>query len=213
MGYKKKLFNFKLFKDNDFIEIGGGNGELSHFLIKSGFNLVLFVEPDTFKFDVAKSKLRNIDCLNNDISKINVQEINSKSSIVTVIMQDVIEHISEVSQKKFFLELQKKYKIINFLGRTPNLKSLFGLRNSFGDNTHIYRFTDKSLHDFLKNMGFENINIRHESYKITGIVSLIRYPLYFLTILNFSIMNLFVYGSWEGFLTPNIVFKSKRFNK
>ena len=125
-------------------------------------------------------------------------------------MQDVIEHISESSQRKFFLELQKKYETINFVGRTPNLKSPFGLRNSFGDNTHIYRFTDKSLENFLKNMGFKNIIIKNESYKITGIVSLLRYPFYFLSIFNFSLMSFFVFGCWEGFLTPNIVFQSKK---
>ena len=213
MSYIKKLFNFKLPKNNDFIEIGGGYGDLSNILIKSGFNLVLFIEPDISKFHVAKSKLKNINCLNLDINKINFEKINSSSSKVTVIMQDVIEHISEKSQKKFFFELQKKYESINFLGRTPNLKSPFGLRNSFGDNTHIYRFTDKSLYEFLKNMGFKNIIIKNESYKITGIISLLRYPFYFLSILIFSLMSLFVFGCWEGFLTPNIVFQSKKLSK
>lgn len=209
MIYKKKLFNFNLIEDNDFIEIGGGSGDLSNYLIQLGLNVVLFVEPDSSKFDIAKRKLKNINCLNLDISKVNCQDINSQSAKVTVIMQDVIEHISETIQKEFFVELQKKYKTIYFIGRTPNLKSPFGLRNSFGDNTHIHRFTDRSLKDFLKNMGFKNIIIKNESYKITGIVSLLRYPLYFLTILYFSLMSLIVFGCWEGFLSPNIVFKSK----
>ena len=116
MSYIKKLFNFKLPKNNDFIEIGGGYGDLSNILIKSGFNLVLFIEPDISKFHIAKSKLKNINCLNLDINKINFEKINSSSSKVTVIMQDVIEHISEKSQKKFFFELQKKYIETDSLG-------------------------------------------------------------------------------------------------
>lgn len=210
MFYIKKLFNFDLFEDNDFIEIGGGYGDLSNYLIELGFNVVLFIEPDSSKFVIAERKLENINCLNLDISQVNCQDINSKSSKVTVIMQDVIEHISESIQKKFFFELQKKYKTIYFIGRTPNLKSPFGLRNSFGDNTHIHRFTDRSLKNFLKNLGFKNIIIKNESYKITGLVSLLRYPLYFFTILYFSLMSLIVFGCWEGFLSPNIVFKSKK---
>ena len=67
MSYIKKLFNFKLPKNNDFIEIGGGYGDLSNILIKSGFNLVLFIEPDISKFHVAKSKLKNINCLNSSL--------------------------------------------------------------------------------------------------------------------------------------------------
>ena len=212
MTSKKKLFNFELNKNNDFIEIGGGFGDLSNDLIKSGLKMVLFVEPDNFKFQIAKSKLKNVECINLEISKISCKEINSKSSGVTVIMQDVIEHIEESSIKGFFFELRKQYKTINLVGRTPNLKSPFGLRNSFGDNTHIHRFTDTSLEDFLKNIGFKNIQIKNENYKITGITSLIRYPLYLLTILNCSLKLFFVYGSWEGFLTPNIVFKSRNLN-
>ena len=65
-------------------------------------------------------------------------KIISQSSEVTVIMQDVIEHIDHKSQKEFFDKLHEKYDFINLIGRTPNLKSPFGLRNSFGDS-HIYR--------------------------------------------------------------------------
>ncbi len=43
---QNNLFNFKLYKKNDIIEIGGGEGYLSQNLIKSGFNVVLFIEPD-----------------------------------------------------------------------------------------------------------------------------------------------------------------------
>ena len=111
----KKIFNFKLFKNNDFIEIGGGYGDLSNVLIKYGFNVVLFIEPDTSKFNIAKRKLKTIECLNFDIDKINCQEIKAKSKIVTVIMQDVIEHISESSQRKFFLELQKNMRLLILL--------------------------------------------------------------------------------------------------
>ena len=93
-------------------------------------------------------------------------------------MQDVVEHIDEIDQKVFFNKLFTIYQKINFIGRTPNLKSPFGLRNSFGDKTHINRFTDSSLRDFLRNIDFENIVVSAEDYKITGIVSLLRYPPY-----------------------------------
>ena len=74
-------------------------------------------------------------------------------------MQDVIEHIKIDNQKIFFEQLKSKYKQINLIGRTPNLKSPFGLRNSYGDNSHIYRFTDNSFKEFLANLGFNNITV------------------------------------------------------
>ena len=210
MKNKYKLFKFYLDKKNDIIEIGGGNGELSKILVRYGYNVVLFIEPDTNKFKIATRKLQNVDCLNKFIEDIDCRSINTKSSCVTVIMQDVIEHISSDSQKIFFERLKSNYKQINLIGRTPNLKSPFGLRNSYGDNTHIYRFTDNSLKDFLFNLGFGNIIISSETCKITGIVSFLRYLPYLFAIYICSLSFYFVYGQWEGFLTPNIVFYSEK---
>ena len=207
---KEKLFNFYLYKNNDIIEIGGGEGDLSKSLVDSGFNLVLFIEPDIKKYQKATRKLKNIECLNQSIETVNCKKIRSKSIYVTVIMQDVIEHISKVNQKNFFKELKSKYKKVNLIGRTPNLKSPFGLRNSFGDNSHLYRFTDTSLRDFLKDLGFLNIIISHEPYKITGVTSFLRYFPYLFFIQITSIIFLFIFGQWEGFLTPNLVFYSNK---
>ena len=207
---KYKLFNFKLDRQNDIIEIGGGEGYLSSSLVKLGYNIVLFIEPDRNKYKKATRKLKNVECLNKSIETIDLKKIKSKSPFVTVIMQDVIEHISKVKQNNFFIELKSKYKKVNLIGRTPNLKSPFGLRNSFGDNTHLYRFTDVSLKDFLKDLGFIDITISNEPYKITGFTSLIRYFPYFLFICITSIIFLIIFGHWEGFLTPNIVFKAQK---
>ncbi len=207
---KYKLFKFKLNRKNDIIEIGGGEGELSKNLIKLGYKIVLFVEPDINKYKQATRKLQNVECLNKSIENIDFKKINSKSLNVTVIMQDVIEHIRIDSQKKFFDELKSNYKQINLIGRTPNLKSPFGLRNSYGDNSHIYRFTDTSLKDFLANLGFRNIKVSNEPYKITGITSFLRYFPYLISIYICSISFAFVYGQWEGFLSPNIVFYSEK---
>ena len=63
-------------------------------------------------------------------------------------MQDVIEHISFEKQKLFFQKLFSKYEKICFIGRTPNLKSPFGMRNSFGDNTHLYRSRLQALQSY-----------------------------------------------------------------
>jgi len=210
MIYKGRLFGFKLIPQSDYIEIGGGEGDLSLDLKNRGLNIILFIEQDFKKYKLASKRLSNILCLNIDVGDLDINKIKPKSKILTVIMQDVIEHISFEKQKNFFQIISSKYEQIYFLGRTPNLKSPFGLRNSFGDNTHIYRFTDTSLNDFLKNLGFKNIKVNHESYKITGIISLLRFFPYFLIVLMVSLSFVFIFGKWEGMLTPNIIFKSKK---
>jgi len=207
---KSKLFGFKIKRESDFVEIGGGEGDLSLHLINKGFNLILFVEPDIKKYEVACKKLKNILCLNIDVEELNSNLIKPNSKIVTVIMQDVIEHISFDKQKVLFQILFRKYEQIYFLGRTPNLKSPFGLRNSFGDNTHLHRFTDTSLKNFLEKLDFKKTITAKEVYSITGLVSFFRYPLYIFIVLIVSLAFLFIFGSWEGMLTPNITFKSKK---
>jgi len=207
---KYKLFKFKLDRKNDIIEIGGGEGDLCASLIKLGYKVVLFIEPDINKYKKATRKLRNVECVNKNIENIDCKKINTKSSNVTVIMQDVIEHIKIDNQKIFFEQLKANYKQIYLIGRTPNLKSPFGLRNSYGDNSHIYRFTDNSLKDFLANLGFRKIKVSNEPYKITGLTSSLRYLPYLVCIFICSIAFSFVYGQWEGFLTPNIVFYSEK---
>ena len=59
-------------------------------------------------------------------------------------------------------------------------------------------------------MGFKTISITNEKYKITGIISLLRFLPYFITIYSISIKFAIVYGTWEGFLTPNITFYAEK---
>ena len=48
---KFKLYKFKVDRKNDIIEIGGGEGDLCKNLIKLGYKVVLFIEPDKNKYE------------------------------------------------------------------------------------------------------------------------------------------------------------------
>ena len=146
--------------------------------------------------------------LNKLLSEVDVKIIKKKSSKVFVVMQDVVEHIPKNEQKVFFEDLLNIYDEIRLIGRTPNLKSTYGLRNSFGDNTHIHRFTDSSLKSFLIDLGFYEISIHPEPYQITGLVSFLRYFPYLFVIGLYSISFFFVFGQWEGLQSPNLIFQS-----
>lgn len=206
----RNLYGYKLSKSDNIIEVGGGRGDLALELISAGYNVAAFVEPDPEKFSVAQQRIGyRVPCFNCKIGEaIPFNHADSLNSL-TIVMQDVIEHIPLDAQRAFFLNLRKNGVNIKLIGRTPNLKSPFGLRNSFGDNTHIYRFTDVSLRDFLIEMGFKNIDINSEPYKITGLVSLVRSIPYYLILLLVTLSFVAVYGSYEGFMTPNIVFRAQ----
>ena len=60
MKRSQKIYKFNLSKDSDFIEIGGGEGDLSYSLMRNGFKINLFIEPDLDKYKVASKKLKNL---------------------------------------------------------------------------------------------------------------------------------------------------------
>ena len=153
------LYKFKIPLDNDLIEIGGGTGELCNYFYKKNYKISLFLEPDPKKFSHAIKTLPKEFCRAQTLSQVDFSSIKTFSDKVLVIMQDVIEHIPEKEQLDFFKNLSFKYKQITLIGRTPNLKSPFGLRNSFGDMTHIHRFTNHSLKTFLANIGFSSCKV------------------------------------------------------
>ena len=53
---RKKLFNFPLKDNSDFIEIGGGEGDLCNDLINSELNL-FYIEPDKLNLILQEKNL------------------------------------------------------------------------------------------------------------------------------------------------------------
>jgi len=203
----KKLYGFKLPSDWHLVELGGGCGELSFELCTTRHHVCAFIEPDPFKFCLAEQRLASLtNCYNTKIGDPELIEIIIGCGNVVLIMQDVLEHVPFETLKEFFEGLRASGATFSLLGRTPNLKSPFGLRNSFGDNTHLHRFTDLSLKQFLHSLGFTNIAIHAEPYKVTGITSLIRSIPYLLILYAVSISYAIIFGTREGWLTPNLVF-------
>ncbi len=206
----KSLYGYVLSSYDSIVEIGGGYGDLSLELLLAGCNVKVYIEPDAEKYTAAVEKLsKRTICLQCGIGDLRIINAIGDTVEITIVMQDVIEHIPLEAQRAFFDELRLAGKKVTLIGRTPNLKSPFGMRNSFGDNTHIYRLTDTSLKDFLSQMGFNKISIHSEPYKITGLVSLARSVPYYLTLLFVAGAFVAIYGSREGWMAPNLVFKAE----
>jgi hypothetical protein len=209
-----KIYGFNLGADEVVIEIGGGAGDLALDMLDKGFNIVGFVEPTLESFGVAKNKINaRISLFNCSLNNINLINFCSKYKKITFVLQDVIEHIQFSELKEFFEQIRDLGCDFTIVGRTPNLTSIFGLRNSFGDNTHIHRFTDRSLSDFLGGIGFTSVDIRSEPYRVTGIVSALRMIPYHIVLGLLAISFVIVYGSFEGLMAPNLVFKASGVRK
>lgn len=203
------LYRFRIDRGEKIAEIGGGRGELTLTLLDKGVNVKIFMEPGT-KVEGLMLPIE-VKKINKSVGEEQCGKLIAEDEVNTIIMQDVIEHIAEIDLKNMLAEYRQiTGRLPRMIGRTPNLKSRFGLRNSFGDNTHIHRFTDRSLMDYLENLGYNNINIKKEPYAITGLVSFIRYLPYALVMIAEGVKMLIVFGQWERNMTPNIVFDASQ---
>jgi len=201
------LYSFKIKEGENIAEIGGGEGLLAAWMQSRGVRIKVFMEPMLNEKDL--KSLRDALLLRMRAGDEGAGRLLAESNIDTIVMQDVIEHIRPEEMKSMLDEyMNKSNNLPKLVGRTPNLKSTFGLRNSFGDNTHILRFTDTSLRSYLADLGYTNIQIKNEPYIVTGIVSLARYIPYKLILFYEWLKFLIVFGQGEGAFTPNLVFEA-----
>jgi hypothetical protein len=204
------LYRFPIFKNENIIEIGSGFGDLAKSFEAKGYLFLCLIEPDQEKYKFLHSLFdKRTLIIDESLTSKNIKTILFKYSSLTIIMQDVIEHIPPHDFFKFICDLKSKNIKIRLIGRTPNLTSPFGLRNSFGDNTHILRFNNISLENYLKKAGFSEIHIKAEPYRVTGIVSFLRFLPYYFVLTLFFLAFLCIYGFPVKELTPNIVFEAK----
>ena len=208
-----KFNGFVIKKEECIIEIGGGDGSLALSFINSDYKIVEYIEPDISAFSLAEKKLKGkVPILSRTtIKNININKFTERHKKITFILQDVIEHITLKELRDFLIELSLRGCEFKIIGRTPNVASLYGLRNAFGDSTHIYYFTERTLREHLKKIGFQVINAKSEPYKVTGLVSAFRMVPYFLVLGLLSLSFICVFGSFEGLFAPNLVFEASYF--
>jgi hypothetical protein len=207
----RRLFGFKIRDGERVAEIGGGEGDLSVRAKSEGIHVVAFMEPAIKDISRLSGMLGpDTQCIQMRVGDPNAGKTLAKHMINTIVIQDVIEHIDESALKDFFDEFKVVAgKLPRLIGRTPNLKSHYGLRNSFGDNSHLHRFTERSLRNFLSELGYKSICIKEDPYNITGIISFLRYVPYKLILLSLKLKMMIIYGQNEGPMSPNIVFDAE----
>lgn len=205
-----KFYGFLIKKNECIVEIGGGEGSLALFFINSNYKVVEFIEPDKSSFSLAEKKLKGkVPTLTRStIKNIDINKFAERHKRITFILQDIIEHITFKELQDFFIKLSLRGCKFKIIGRTPNVSSLYGLRNAFGDSTHIYHFTERTLREHLMKLGFQVINIKSEPYQVTGLISALRMMPYFLVLGLLSLSFICVFGSFEGLFAPNLVFEA-----
>lgn len=156
--YLKKNILPYLTYDNqpNILEIGCGMGQLLSFLKERGFTHLKGIDISQQQIDYAKKT-------GLDVERIDAIEFLRKehTKYDTIIMFDVLEHF----QKKHLIDLlQLTYSSLNEGGRcivlVPNLANpIMAGSSRYIDFTHEVGFTEESLLQVMKLVGFENVMI------------------------------------------------------
>ena len=93
-----RLFGFPLIKESDYIEIGGGEGDLSLDLKNRGFNIILFIEPEIKKFEIASKKLKGTLCLNIDAENL-IDNFNQYSNVIIIFLVNCLMQFLRIITK------------------------------------------------------------------------------------------------------------------
>ena len=81
----KKISNLEIIKNKNILEIGPGTGNLTTFIIEKKPANVILIEKDRFLFNDLKKKLikkNNVTIFNDDILKVNLENIIKPKSII-----------------------------------------------------------------------------------------------------------------------------------
>ncbi len=148
--YYSKIFNRYLngnISSRDVLEIGYGNGEFLGWCRQEGFR-ASGIEKDQVLIERANN---NGFVVYPDLDSVPMDSFD------LIFLFDVLEHIHEDEAVPFLIKLNRvlreKGRIVI---RTPNGASPFGLRNQYGDPTHVNVVTATKLHFWA---GLAGLNI------------------------------------------------------
>lgn len=135
------------------LDLGCGNGHLISSLSE------MFPNFNFIGVDIVQNneQSQNIRMIKEDI--IYYLESNDMNIFSLIIMNDVIEHFcfNDIEKVLNILINRMKYNSILYL-QFPNMSSPFGLRNFYGDPTHLSALSDKKLEKLLSK--YNDIKIR-----------------------------------------------------
>ncbi len=140
-------------KDEQFVDVGGGNGFVSSFLKDNGYSDLLLLEPNIVGAINAKKR-----GLNKVVCGILDQSLIEEQSISNIGIFDVIEHIED--HEYFAKQLYRALKPGGKLAITvPAFKSLWSYHDVQAG--HFRRYTKSTISKLIKDAGFE---IKYSSY-------------------------------------------------
>lgn len=189
-------------KNISVIDLGCGSGDFVYWLNSKGYKNTIGIDISNELIDIGKSLgISNIFC--NDF--FNYLE-NQKSKFDVIILRDVLEHFDKDETHKLVALLYNNLKNNGIvILQVPNGQSPFVGRILYGDFTHHNAFTESSISQLFKSVGFSDINVYEVVPVPKNIKGAIRFVFWKLLKTYLKILQIIASGNGGGHFSPNII--------
>lgn len=189
-------------KNASVIDLGCGSGEFVHWLQNKGYKNTSGIDVSKELVEIGKGLgIQNILC--DDI--FNYLEINN-SKFDLMILRDVLEHFDK----------EETYKLVTLLSNSlnengliilqvPNGQSPFMGKIFYGDFTHHSAFTESSLSQLFKSVGFNEIKVFETTPVPKNIKGVFRLLIWKCIRMYLIFLQLIATGDGSGYYSPNII--------
>jgi cyclopropane fatty-acyl-phospholipid synthase-like methyltransferase len=192
-------------KDSKILEIGVGMGHFAYYLVKTkGYTDYLGLDISAEFVDYVKERITpNVLLCKDTVEFLKT----SQGKYDLIVMLDVIEHITKPMQAvylKAVLEALTDNGV--FFIRTENTAILSGLFQHTMDYTHEYNFSEISLEQLLRSVGFEKMVLFGDTSTVTGLRSFVHKKIILKAWQAF--LKLIYWVERPGCINPKILTKS-----
>jgi len=153
-------------KDAKIFDIGCGMGHFLYYLLKKGYHNIKGVDICREQVNAAK-KLVSADI--QKISDLKSYLSKSTETFDVITMNDVLEHLDKKEIIEVLGEVKNKLNPSGiFICRVPNMSNIFGIYLLYNDFTHEIGFTEHSITQVLRSVGFEDIAVYGNKTRINS---------------------------------------------
>jgi len=185
------------------IDLGCGNGGFIYWLQQIGYQNAEGIDISAEQIE-AGQKLGIKNIRQADIKEFLITQLPNNYDVI--FMRDILEHFNkeEVIDILDFIYASLKQNG-RFICQTVNAENLLWGRLRHGDFTHELAFTEDSIRQILRLIGFQNISVYAQRPVIHGLKSLIRAVLWKYIELEIKFYLLIETGSAKGIFTQNLI--------
>jgi SAM-dependent methyltransferase len=152
------------------VDLACGYGAFLHYLLAAGYTNISGSDISAEQIEVAhKLGISEAKCCDmfTDLKH------RDSESMDAVLMMDILEHLESV---ELFEILDKVFHVLKQGGRciahVPNAEGLYGMRVRYGDLTHERAFTQQSVQQLFRTIGFTKIQCFEDRPQVHGLKSL-----------------------------------------